>query len=77
VVADFTGHRGGVYYEAGYAAGRGLPIVWTCRRDDINNLHFDIRQYNCIDWTEPSELAKRLRVRIEAVLGDGPVKFNA
>ena len=32
VVADFTGHRGGVYFEAGFALGLGLPVIWTCRR---------------------------------------------
>jgi hypothetical protein len=24
----------------------------------MEKLHFDIRQYNCIDWTDPTELAK-------------------
>jgi hypothetical protein len=74
LVADYTGHRGGVYYEAGYAAGRDLPVILTCRKNDMANLHFDIRQYNCIDWKTPKELAHRLQVRIEAVIGDGPLK---
>jgi hypothetical protein len=74
VVADYTGQRGGVYYEAGYAAGRGLPVFSTCREDQVKNLHFDIRQYNCIDWKSPDDLARRLQVRIEAVIGDGPFK---
>jgi hypothetical protein len=71
VVADFTGHRGGVYFEAGYALGMDLPVFWTCRKDHLNNLHFDIRQFNCIDWESPQELAERLSKRIEAVLGKG------
>lgn len=72
LVADFTGHRSGVYFEAGYAMGKGLPIFWTCRKSDMNELHFDIRQFNCIDWESPEELATRLQSRIEAVLGKGP-----
>jgi hypothetical protein len=72
LVADFTGHKGGVYFEAGYAMGKGLPIFWTCRKSDMRELHFDIRQFNCISWESPSELAIRLRSRIEAVLGRGP-----
>ena len=40
----------------------------------MSDLHFDIRQYNCIDWETPDELARRLKVRIEAVIGDGPLK---
>lgn len=72
VVADFTGHRGGVYFEAGFALGLNIPVFWTCHKDDMKNLHFDIRQFNCIDWETPDELANRLAVRIEAVLGMGP-----
>ena len=72
IVADFTDHKGGVYFEAGYALGIGLPVFWTCRKKDMHNLHFDIRQFNCIDWESTEDLANRLRERIEAVLGRGP-----
>jgi hypothetical protein len=74
MVADFTGQRGGVYYEAGFAQGLGLPVIWTCREDDIDKLHFDIRQYNCLIWS-PEDLnafSVALRRRIEAILGHGP-----
>jgi hypothetical protein len=74
VVADFTGHRGGVYFEAGFALGIGLPIIWTCRKDHISELHFDIRQYNCIDWSSADDLRIRLSNRIVALLGSGPLK---
>ena len=74
VIADFTGHRGGVYFEAGYALGQGIPVFWTCRDSDIGELHFDIRQFNCIDWVTPEQLASRLTTRLEAVLGPGPRK---
>lgn len=73
VVADYTGHRGGVYYEAGFAHGLNLPLFMTCREDNMKDLHFDIRQYNCIGWKNPDDLAKKLRNRIEAVLGRGPI----
>ena len=36
-------------------------------------LHFDIRQFNCIDWETPDELALRLQRRIEATIGKGPM----
>lgn len=72
VVADFTGHRGGVYFEAGFALGIELPVIWCCRKDHLAELHFDIRQYNCIDWETPDELALRLQRRIEATIGKGP-----
>lgn len=79
IVADFTEHRGGVYYEAGFAKGLGLEVIWTCRKDDIDNLHFDIRQYNCIDWETDKlhEFKKRLTNRIESVLGRGTYRSEA
>lgn len=68
VVADFTGNRSGVYYEAGYAQGLGIPVIWTCREDDIDELHFDTRQYNHIVWSDPSNLNSQLSDRIEATV---------
>ena len=74
VVADGTGHRGSVYYEAGFAQGLGQKIFWTCRQDYAEGLHFDVRQYNCLLWTEDKldEFKAALARRIEASLGRGP-----
>lgn len=68
VVADFTGNRGGVYFEAGLAQGLGIPVIWTCQKDHLNAVHFDTRQYNHIDWETPAELRARLDQRIRANL---------
>lgn len=75
VIADFTGQRGGVYFEAGYALGLGLPVIWTVRSDALDQTHFDNRQYNFLKW-EPSDLPafrRALEARIVAILGQGPV----
>jgi nucleoside 2-deoxyribosyltransferase len=60
VVADVTGARTGVYFEAGFALGFGRPVIWTCRRDDAKDMHFDTRQYNHILWRTPEELSEEL-----------------
>ena len=77
VVADFTQHRGGVYYEAGFAHGLGRRVIFICREDDIPNLHFDVRQYNTILWKEPTDIVKPLQDRILALFGAGPLNPNA
>ncbi len=54
VIADFTCDsqiRGGVYYEAGFAKGLGLQVIWTCREDMIEKLHFDINHYPFKKWS--------------------------
>ena len=76
VVADFThgdgGARGGVYYEAGFAHGLDLPVIFTCRSDMIDKVHFDTRQFNHIVWENPDDLREKLANRIGSVIGDGP-----
>lgn len=68
VVADFTEAecRGGVYFEAGFALGLGIPVVWCCREDYIDYVHFDTRQYNHVTWKDAADLRKKLEVRIRA-----------
>ena len=66
VIADVTLQRQGVYFEAGYAMGLGIPVIWCCKADDIENVHFDTRQYNHIVWATPEELALKIERRIKA-----------
>ena len=70
IVADFThgddGARGGVYFEAGFAMGLGIPVIFTCRGDMITKVHFDTRQYNHIVWNDLDELRRRSEERIRA-----------
>jgi hypothetical protein len=74
VVADFTGHRNGVYFEAGFALGRGIPLICCCKHSDFGNAHFDTRQLNHILWETPEQLRERLRNRILGTIGEGPYK---
>ncbi len=75
VIADYTGNRGGVYFEAGLAMGLGIPVIWTCRHGRLNRIHFDAQQYNFITWEDNKlpDFHQRLQNRIEATLGRGPV----
>lgn len=72
VVADVTGQRQAVYFEAGYAQGMGLPVVWSCHEDDIGNVQFDTRQENHIVWNTPENLREKLANRVQRVIGPGP-----
>lgn len=66
VIADFTGQRNAVYYEAGYAMGMGIPVIWTCRKSDVDSLSFDTRQYPHIIWENEKDLYKQVSNRIKA-----------
>jgi hypothetical protein len=77
LVADFTCERekvrGGVYFEAGFAMGLGIPVIWTVEKGSLGDVHFDTRQYNHIVWDTPETLRNLLKARIGAVIGDGPL----
>jgi nucleoside 2-deoxyribosyltransferase len=73
LVADFTGQRHGVYFEAGFMLGLGRPVIWVCNKSDFDNAHFDTRQYNTIVYENTDELKTKLQFRIEAILGKGPI----
>ena len=62
--------RGSVYYEAGFSHGLGKDVIWTCHKDLIDHIHFDLRQYACIPWEEGREedLREALVSRIRAVI---------
>jgi nucleoside 2-deoxyribosyltransferase len=71
-VVDVTSQNAGAYFEAGFALGLGRPVVWTVRKDDLPNLHFDTRQFNHLVWTTPDELREKLTNHLLAVFGRGP-----
>ena len=78
VVADFThgdsGARGSVYYEVGFAQGLDLPVIFTCRQDQIDNVHFDTNHFLHLSWPrgQAEALIEPLKNRILANLGAGP-----
>lgn len=73
VIADITGARGGVYFEAGFAKALGKDVFFTCRRDRFDqDKHFDTEHFHHTTWETPNDLARRLREKILALLGPGP-----
>lgn len=71
VVADITEQKRGVYFEAGFALGLGLPVIWCVRKNDLENVHFDTRQYNHIVWETAEDLEDQLYNFICAIIGKG------
>ncbi len=72
IISDFTQHRNGVYYEAGFARGLGISVIHTCRSDELGNAHFDTAQMNHVVWESTEELCKKLYHRIVGSIGLGP-----
>ena len=80
-IADLTYARPSVYYEAGYAAGQGKPVIYIVRTDhfrrrtpdedpqDKLRVHFDLQMKNIIRWDGSlSKFQSKLTKRIRFVL---------
>lgn len=68
LVADVSGQRHGVYFEAGYAMGKGIPVIWTCKSSELSSVHFDTRQYNHVVWKNEKQLEEGLKDRIKGTI---------
>ena len=72
VVADLTHGSFGAYWEAGFADGRGLPVIYTCKRAEWQKAktHFDTNHMATVLWDasdlKPSE--NELTAMIRATL---------
>ena len=82
MIADLSGYRGGVYYEAGFADGLGIPVILTCSKQwfeehtdeegiKYNGVHFDLKQKNILQWEDDKldEFQRKLVARIGEVVG--------
>ncbi len=84
IICDLTSSginepRGSVYFGAGYAKGKRIPVIWTCR-DDMEKAQaesFDTRQYKCLFWNKDNmrDFEKILQKHIEENknIGRGPL----
>jgi len=69
MVADLTGSRGSVYFEAGFAMGLSIHVIWTCHETEFDKRQFDVKQVNTIKWKDHNDLKEKLIKRIEATIG--------
>ncbi len=69
LIADVTEQKQGVYFEAGFALGLGIPVIWSCQNNDLDKVHFDTRQYNHILWNDINVFKEDLYNFICAIIG--------
>lgn len=77
----YNGVRGGVYWEAGYAAGQRKQVILTCHDDkeSLKRIHFDLQQHNQIRWrvddgkivtSDGVDLVEAVNQRVRATIGE-------
>jgi len=63
LVCELTNANLGAYWEAGFAEGVGIPVIYTCREDRLGtDSHFDVNHHLCVVWNNENldEKAKEL-----------------
>lgn len=75
LIADLTGNRGGVYYEAGIARGLQLcnhpiKLILTCKQNFFENerVHFDVSGDNIVLYEDDDDLKQKLEKRLQSIL---------
>jgi nucleoside 2-deoxyribosyltransferase len=68
VISDFTLNARNVYFELGYARGKGCRIIQTARKGTI--LEFDIRNWRTLFYRNATELEERFIPEIKVAYED-------
>jgi hypothetical protein len=69
LLADLTYQNQNVYFEAGFAQGLGIPVIYTCHEKSVQDIMFDTQHSNQIRWREIAELRVKVKNRILATIG--------
>lgn len=72
VVADLTHDNNGAYFEAGFAEGLGVPVIYTCEAQKFKEkkTHFDTNHMHTVPWdiTNLDEAGRLLTATIRNTL---------
>lgn len=72
LVIDLTYENAGAIHEAGFAEGKGIPVIRCMRRSEFDNSktapHFDYKQKYIILWTTYEELTQMLEEHIRKTI---------
>lgn len=64
IIADITGQSPEVYYTAGYALGRGIPVIWAVKSCDANNLRVHLQEIRPLVWDTAEDLVVLLQQKL-------------
>ncbi len=70
MIADFTSQKHNVYFEAGYALGRGMKVIYTCKEDDFKYSSFNTNHFPHVTYKNTEDLKKKLVDKIGSFILD-------
>ncbi|OMF33763.1 hypothetical protein BK133_13305 [Paenibacillus sp. FSL H8-0548] len=64
IIADLTNHSPEVYFAAGYAISKNMPVTWTIKRSSIDQLSIQSHPIRPFVWDKAEDLAAMLQQKI-------------
>jgi hypothetical protein len=64
IIADLTDQSAEVYFAAGYALGKNIPIIWTVSRSAVDDQIVQAHPIRPFVWDTTEELASMLQQRL-------------
>jgi len=70
LICDLTHGNRGAYWEAGYAEGLGIPVIYICRKEilDLSETkpHFDVNHQEIFTWKDDEDSITTFKRQLEA-----------
>ena len=64
IVADLSGQSPEVYFAAGYGLALKIPVLWSVKESELDNLILPSYEIRPIVWTHPEELSALLQQKL-------------
>jgi nucleoside 2-deoxyribosyltransferase len=80
LLADLTHDNLGAYWEAGFAEGLGIPVIYLCEETKFEKLgtHFDTNHHTTIKWNlkNPEKALNQLKSTIRETFPTEAIMFD-
>jgi len=70
LIADLTDDNNGAYWEAGYAEGLGMQVIYICEEEKFKEkkTHFDTNHHLTVLWKDDQESLKNFAEELKATI---------
>lgn len=70
IISDLTNDNNGAYWEAGFAEGLGLQVIYICDEEKFKKEkpHFDTNHHLTVLWKNDEEGLKKFAAELKATI---------
>lgn len=70
LISDLSDENRGAYWEAGYAEGLGMEVIYICEKEKFEKLstHFDTNHHLTVKWKDDPESLKKFAEELKATI---------